>query len=197
MAAWPGGAASSLRCFSPVFLFSYVFVSLFLLLLLSSFLLLLSVFLLFSSFSLFLCFLFFFPPLFFFFFFFSALFFFLSFFLLPYFFYSFSSFSLVPAVSSLPCIYRQNRGEKETYYPCLVNGAGVGWPGRPLFSRPSTTLGTPLLPFLQHMESFGQVRVLGRRLFGSSGEEKAVRNRGTKLSSSPIFCAYKGKKERL
>jgi hypothetical protein len=23
---------------------------------------------------------------------------------------------------------------------------GVGWTGRPLFSRPSTTLGTPLLP---------------------------------------------------
>jgi hypothetical protein len=45
------------------------------------------------------------------------------------------------------------------------------------------------------VESFGQVRVLGRRLFGSSGEEKAVRNRGTKLSSSPIFCAYKVKKK--
>jgi hypothetical protein len=48
-------------------------------------------------------------------------------------------FSLVPLVSFLPCVYRQYRGEKETNYPSPVNGTRVGWPGRPLCSRPYTT----------------------------------------------------------
>jgi hypothetical protein len=119
---------------------------------------------------------------------FSLLFFFLSFSLLPYFFLLFFLFSFFSSpVSFLPCIYRQNKGEKKTYYPCPVNGTRVGWSGRPLCSRPYTTRGTPLLPFLQHVESFGQVGVLGRHLFERKGDEKQ-RNNNLLL---PLLCAFR------
>ena len=81
-------------------------------------------------------------------------------------------------VSFLPCIYR---GEKETYTPSSQWHKGVGWMGRPLFSRPFTTLRTP--------------RVLDRHLFGSSGEEKSVRNRGRQKSSSSPASRVQGKKK--
>jgi len=54
-------------------------------------------------------------------------------------FYCFSS----SCVFFLPCIYRGER--RPTPLPSQWR-RGVGWTGRPLFSRPSTTLGTPLLP---------------------------------------------------
>jgi len=69
---------------------------------------------------------------------FSPLFFFLSLsFLIFLLFFLFSFFQ--SPVSFLPCIYRQNKGEKETYYPCPVNGTGVGWSGWPFCNHPRDT----------------------------------------------------------
>jgi len=70
---------------------------------------------------------------------------FLSFFL--FFFYSFSPLLLIFFYHLLSPFSPVFRGEKRRPTPLLNQWRrGVGWTGRPLFSRPSTTLGTPLLP---------------------------------------------------
>jgi hypothetical protein len=141
-AAGPGGAASPmlLLCFFslfPLFCFSFLL----LLFCSSSFLLLLYVFLLF--FSLFLCFLLLLLSLVFCFFFLLSsvfsLFFFISVLSLP----LLLSFFFFPVSSFSPVFIGGKR--KSTPLPCQWR-RGVGWTGRSLFSCPSTTLGTPLLP---------------------------------------------------
>jgi hypothetical protein len=45
-----------------------------------------------------------------------------------------------------------------------------------------------MLPLLQHVESFGQVRVLGRRLFDALEEEKSVKTKEEKIFFFPCFA---------
>jgi len=44
-------------------------------------------------------------------------------------------------------------------------------------------------------ESAKQDKVFGRRLFELKGGRKDGENRGTKLSSSPVFCASRGRRK--
>jgi hypothetical protein len=88
-------------------------------------------------------------------------------------------------VSCLPCIYR---GEKETYTPaqsmaqrCRVDGAATVQP--PLYHPRDTSP-----PLTLTRGKLCRWRVPGRRLFGSSGEGKAVRNRGEKIFFFPCFA---------
>ena len=67
-------------------------------------------------------------------------------------------------------------------------------PGRLLCCRPSTTQGAHLLPFLQHVESFGQVGVLGRRLFDAFKRKKIGENRGKKNLLLPLLHASRGRR---
>jgi hypothetical protein len=119
-------------------------------------------------------------------FFFVFLLFFLFFFL---FFLSLGFFVLFPPfffrVSCLPCIYR---GEKETYTPtqsmaqrCRVDGAATVQP--PLYHPRDTSP-----PLTLTRGKLCRWRVPGRRLFGSSGEGKAVRNKGDKIFFFPCFA---------
>ena len=114
----PGGGPSSSLPFFFFFFFYSIFLSLSLLPYFLSFVLL---FLLFFSFI-----------------FFSSVFLFVSLFFLIFLLFFLFSFFQSP-VSFLPCIYRQNKGEKETYYPCPVNGTGVGWSGWPFCNHPRDT----------------------------------------------------------
>ena len=95
-----------------------------------------------------------------------------------------SSPSLLPSLFSSP------------FSSLLVSPVFIGknrgeiWTGRPLCSRPSTTLGTTILPFLQHVESFGQIGLVGvflrERWWWKTEEEKS--------SSSPTL-RVQGKKK--
>jgi len=104
---------------------------------------------------------------------------------LLFFFFCFqSSPSLLPSLFSSP------------FSSLLVSPVFIGknrgeiWTGRPLCSRPSTTLGTTILPFLQHVESFGQIGLVGvflrERWWWKTEEEKS--------SSSPTLCVQGEKK---
>jgi len=81
---------------------------------------------------------------------------------IPHLFHSLSSLLLLSLCSFSPCFYRQKTGEKE-------DGAA------------------PILPLLQHVESFGQVRILGRRLFDALEEEKSVKTKEEKIFFFPCF----------
>jgi len=96
-----------------------------------------------------------------------------------------SFFPLFFRVSCLPCIYR---GEKETYTPaqsmaqrCRVDGAATVQP--PLYHPRDTSP-----PLTLTRGKLCRWRVPGRRLVGSSGEGKAVRNRGEKIFFFPCFA---------
>jgi len=82
---------------------------------------------------------------------------------IPPLFCSLSYLLLLSLCSFSPCFYRQKTGEKE-------DGAAT------------------MLPLLQHVESFGQVRVLGRRLFDALEEEKSVKTKEEKIFFFPCFA---------
>ena len=80
----------------------------------------------------------------------------------------FSPLLCSPPALVLPCFYRQKTGEKED---------GVA----------------TMLPPLQHVESFGQVGVLGRRLFDALEEEKSVKTKEEK-NIFPLFRVSRGRR---
>jgi len=102
-------------------------------------------------------------------------------------FYCFSS----SCVFFLPCIYRGER--RPTPLPSQWR-RGVGWTGRPLFSRPSTTLGTPLLP---NSNTWKAVQVEGpwSMSFWVIRGREVGEKQGKKKSSSFPTSRVQGKKK--